>query len=351
MLYGLFPDYPPFVRESALLNHIYKRSAHLPDRFPHVVTGPGDDCAVVRTPSGDLLLATTDQIISGRHFRPGTPVDRIARKLIARSISDLAAMGGRPSWALATGAMPSSYEKADELFDAMLFWGEQFSCPLVGGDIATLDGGGRTPPAGNGAQITAGGRKVAGSFVGKMVLTCSAIGSPHPVRGPVLRSTAKAGDELWVTGKLGGSLHSGRHLAFTPRIREATWLCDYLGPDLHAMIDISDGLGRDAGRVAQASRVDIEIEETLLPRHEDVHDWRSAVSDGEDYELCIAIAPGSLGSDEGRGVFVCPTTGTVLTRVGRVAAGSGGCRLLTRDQQSFDISEAGWEHGAESALT
>ncbi len=98
-------DYPQPVRETTLLSHIFERSKSLADRFAQVVVGPGDDCAVVRTASGDLLLATTDQLISGRHFRPGTPVDRIARKLIARSVSDIAAMGGTPSWALATGGL------------------------------------------------------------------------------------------------------------------------------------------------------------------------------------------------------------------------------------------------------
>jgi thiamine-monophosphate kinase len=338
------------VLESTLLNHIYERSQGLADKFGQVVVGPGDDCAVVRTASDDLLLATTDQIVSGRHFRPGTPVDRIARKLVARSVSDIAAMGGTPSWALCTGAMPSDYDKADELFDAMSQWGERFGCPLVGGDIATLDGAGKSNGTSSRPQVTAGGQKVVPSFVGKMVLTCTVVGTPHPVRGPVLRSTAKPGDEIWVTGRLGGSLHSGRHLAFSPRLREGGWLCDYLGPDLHAMIDISDGLGRDAGRVAAASGVRIEIDEERLPLNEDVHDWRAGVSDGEDYELCFAIAPGALGS---MGRFVCRASGTVLTHVG-VAVGRGGrggapgCVLRSRDGSEINIAELGWEHGAPS---
>jgi thiamine-monophosphate kinase len=144
----------------------------------------------------------------------------------------------------------------------------------------------------------------------------------------------------------GGSLHSGRHLAFVPRTREGAWLCDYLGPDLHAMIDISDGLGRDAGRLAVASGVRIEMEERLLPLHEDVHDWRAGVSDGEDYELCFSVAPGALGSS---GKFVCLTSGTLMTRVGHAearASGAPGCRLLRRDGRRLDITEAGWEHGA-----
>lgn len=338
------------MRESELLNHIYQRSIGLTAAFGHVVVGPGDDCAVVRTHSGDTLLATTDQIISGRHFRPGTPIDRIARKLIARSVSDIAAMGGTPSWALATGAMPSDYEHANELFDAMARWGERFGCPLVGGDIASLDGPSRVNASNGRPQVSVGGQRVVPSFIGRMVLTSTIVGTPHPEHGPVLRSTARPGDEVWVTGRLGGSLHSGRHLAFYPRIREGRWLCEYLGPDLHAMIDLSDGLGRDAGRIAVASGVRIEVDEASLPMHEDVHDWREAVSDGEDYELCFTVAPGSLGID---GAFTCPQTGTPLTRIGRVANESGAppaCWLTTRDAEHVDITEAGWDHGDHSAV-
>jgi thiamine-monophosphate kinase len=329
------------VQESQLLEHIYERSRLLPERFGQVLVGPGDDCAVVATPGGGVVLATTDQIISGRHFRPGTPVDRIARKLIARSVSDIAAMGGTPSWALATGALPSDYEHADQLFDAMATWGARFGCPLVGGDIATLDGG-RTNGNAKRPQVSVGGQKVTPSFVGKMVLTCTVIGTPHPTRGPVLRSAARPGDEVWVSGRLGGSLHSGRHLAFAPRVREGRWLCDYLAGDLHAMIDISDGLGRDAGRIATASGVRLAIDEPRLPLHEDVHTWRNAVGDGEDYELCFCIEPGSLGID---GHAVCRDTGTPLTRVGRVETGAPGSFLHLRSGEVVELTEVGWDHG------
>jgi thiamine-monophosphate kinase len=180
-----------------------------------------------------------------------------------------------------------------------------------------------------------------------MVLTCTVVGTAHPERGPVLRSTARPGDEVWVTGRLGGSLHSGRHLAFTPRVREGAWLCGYLGPDLHAMIDLSDGLGRDAGRIGVASGLSIDIEEPLVPMHEDVHDWRSALGDGEDYELCFTVEAGSLGTDAS---FVCRDTGTMLTRIGRAVHthGAPGSRLITKAGQPVNVTECGWEHGEPS---
>lgn len=297
----------------------------------HVAVGPGDDCAVVRSSSGDLLLITVDQLIEGTHFLPGSAVDRIARKLIARSVSDIAAMGGSPAWALATGALPAQYPRADQLFDAMSKWARHFGCPLVGGDIAFL-----SAASGRNTSIHVDGKPVDAD--GRLVLTCTVAGSPHPRRGPVLRSGAKVGDEVWVTGRLGGSFESGRHFTFEPRVREGLWLCEHLGDSLHAMIDLSDGLGRDAGRVAAASKARIELNAVGLPVHENVFSWQQAVGDGEDYELCFTIAPGIDMPPE------CPHTGTTLTRIGRVALGEG-CVIIDPENKLVDATEMGWDHG------
>lgn len=298
------------MRESELLAHIADRSADLAARFPGVVVGPGDDCAVVRA-EGDLLL-TVDQLVAGRHFEPGTLVELIARKAVARSVSDIAAMGGTPRWGLATGLLPRGYEQADALFDAMARWGREFGAPLVGGDVATWDGG--------------------------LVITCTVGGAVHPRRGAVLRSGARVGDELWVTGRIGGSLGSGRHLEFTPRVKEGQWLCDTLGTDLHAMIDVSDGVGIDAGRIAAASGVGVEIELENVPRHEGVEAALRAIGDGEDYELLFAVKAGARLPD------VAPT-GTQLTRIGRVVAGpAGSCIAIDAGGKRIDVSRQGWEH-------
>ena len=298
------------MRESELLAHIYDRSRGLTDSFAEVVVGPGDDCAVLRSASGDLTLLSVDQLIEGRHFEPGTPLDRIAYKALARSISDLAAMGGRPTAALATAALPESFQDADALFDEMHRVAADFACPLVGGDIALT--------------------------TGPLSLTVSVVGSPHAERGPVLRSDARVGDAVCVTGRLGGSFKSGRHLGFTPRLAEGAWLCDALGDRLGAMIDLSDGLGRDAGRIALASGVAFELDAPLIPCHPDVADALAAVSDGEDYELCFT----ARGEVPNRG----PHTGTAITRVGRVVAGSG-CTLRLESGEVLDASQFGWEHG------
>jgi len=308
------------MRESELLAHIYARSAELRARFPQVVVGPGHDCAAVAAPGGPLLLKV-DQIVSGRHYRPfpATPLDLIARKAVARAVSDIAAAGGSPLAAMAAAALPADFAHANELFDAMSRWAAHFGCPLVGGDIAALPTG----------QIAA-------------VLSVSVVGSPHPVRGPVLRSGARPGDGIYVTSRLGGSLEKstglGRHLTFEPRLVESRWLCDTLGAGLHAMMDVSDGLGRDGGRLAKASGVRIRIDAGAIPRHEGVPDWRTAAAGGEDYELLFAAAEGAALP------AACPATGTPITRIGTALAGTG-CVVADAGKE-IDVSEMGWEHGA-----
>lgn len=294
------------MREDELLAHIYARSAALAKEHPHIQVGPGDDCAVISAPSP--LLLKVDQLVSGVHFRPDTPPDLIARKAIARAVSDIAAMGGSPSCALAGAALPASFPEPDLLFDRMAHWARHWGCPLVGGDIAS-------------APVLA--------------LSVTIVGTPHPQRGPVLRSGAMPGDTLYVTGPLGASLDPatgrGPHLEFEPRLAEARALCDALGPRLRAMMDISDGLGVDAARLAAASRVRIEIDAARVPLRPAAADWLSAAADGEDYEL-LFTAPEVPGAP----VPVHP--------IGRVLSGQG-CVFLT-PEGPVDASRFGWVHGA-----
>ena len=314
------------MRESDLLSHIYARSADLSARFPHVILGPGDDCAVIAPPAGRRMLAAVDHLIEGRHFAApagrATSLDAIARKAVARSVSDIAAMGGGlEEWgiALATAALPHDFPQrdADGLFDRMQHWAEHWRCPLVGGDAATF---------GQGASA------------GPLTLTVTVMGLAHGPRGPVLRSAAREGDSVYVTGAIGGSLGSGRHLSFEPRLREARELCDVLGADLHAMIDISDGLGRDAGRIAAASGVTIELDAAALPCHAG-SDWRAALRDGEDYELLFTARASAPA--------IC--AGTRVTRIGVVRAATPGdephrCLVRAPGGAIIDVTSEGWDH-------
>ncbi len=307
------------MRESDLLRHIYARSAGVsgPGDGP-IIVGPGDDCAVIR---GDgLLLVTVDQLVEGRHFLLSAAgqgesgqLDRVARKALARSVSDIAAMGGRPMAALAAACYRQGFGGADQLFDAMHRWAAHWGCPLIGGDIATHDG--------------------------PLVLSVTVIGTAHEARGPVLRSGARVGDAVYITGRLGGSLESGRHMDFEPRTAEGQWLAGTLGERLHAMMDISDGLGRDGGRMAEASGVRIEIESSLVPRHHGVPSWERAVSDGEDYELLFTADP------EWEATPTAGDAGALISRIGSVVHGSG-CVVRSESGAWIEVGEHGWEHGA-----
>jgi thiamine-monophosphate kinase len=329
------------MRESELLGQIYAASTGLSRRYPDVVVGPGDDCAVVGVGpqvgvarAGRLLL-TVDQLIEGRHYLPETSLDLVARKAVARSVSDIAAMAGEPRWALATAALPRDDatwpgHRAHELFEAMRRWAERWGCPLVGGDIATTERG--TP----------------------VVLTLTIGGDVHPTRGPVLRSGARPGDEVWMSGVVGSSLPSARHLTFEPRLVEARWLATSLGERLHAMIDLSDGLGRDAARVALASGVRLELDATSFPLADAARSPLDSARDGEDYELLFCIEPGALGArssvdvpgsegESGTGTGASLHATTRLTRIGRVVEGRG-CVIVDQAGRAWDATELGWDH-------
>jgi thiamine-monophosphate kinase len=290
-------------------------------RFPGVLLGPGDDCALV-DPRGPVLL-TVDHVVAGRHVPEWSAggvsdalIDLTARKAMARSISDIAAMAGTPIASLATACLPAwlSQSSANALFDRMKFWAERWHAPLVGGDIASL----------------------AANQPGPLVLTSTVLGRPHATRGPVLRSGARIGDGVYVTGALGGSLASGRHATFEPRVTEARALADTLGPDLTAMMDLSDGLGLDGARLARASGVRLELDARALPLHADVVETMAAIADGEDYELLFtarSMPPASLSAG-----------GPVpVTRIGTVVAGEPGCWLRT-ESGLIDASRLGWDH-------
>jgi len=304
------------VRENELLDHIYRRSAGLSQGWPAVVVGPGDDCAVVREGGGGLTLLKVDQLVEGRHYRSGTDPALIARKAIARPLSDLAAMAGVPRAALVAAVLPDGFSGADELFDHLSRASRGLGCPLVGGDLSS---GPRGAP---------------------LVLSVTMVGEPHAVRGPVLRSGARPGDRVYVSGVLGGSFDpatgGGRHLTFEPRIELATELATTLGDELTAMMDLSDGLGIDGDRLSRASGVKMLIEMHRVPAHPDACGVASILGDGEDYELLFTAGPGVTVPNE--------LAGVTLSMIGTVVEGAG-C-LVQGEDGWRDAGGYGFEHGA-----
>ncbi|CAN5820374.1 thiamine-phosphate kinase [soil metagenome] len=301
------------MQESRLLERVEALRSGSQGFGAGVVVGPGDDCAALRLDG--LTLVTVDQLIEGRHFAPGTAPRLIAHKAIARSVSDIAAMAGRPVACVVTAAFAegTTQEWAEELFDAVHAAGLALACPVIGGDIARMARG------------------------GALTLTCTALGMAHAARGAVLRSGARAGDDVYVTGAIGGSFASGRHLEFEPRVRAGIALADALGEDLHAMIDISDGLGRDAGRVARVSSVRIEIEGARVPLHAGVVEVMQAAGEGEDYELLFTAAAGSGARIEAL------DAGVAITRIGLVVSGAG-CVIIGGDGRGHGVTDLGWDH-------
>jgi len=228
----------------------------------NLIVGPGDDCAVVKAPGGrELLLLKTDCVVEGIHYLPDDDPARVGRKAINRAISDIAAMGGEPHYALVTifspPEVPVAYWKA--LYEGLGAAAERHSIGVVGGETT------RAPM-----------KAVSVSLVGKV-----------ESQRLLLRSTGKPTDRLFVTGTLGGSL-AGKHLDFEPRLAESRWL----GAHGHAraMMDLSDGLASDLPRLAAASQCGFVIDSTAIPRNPR-RTLHQALTDGEDYELLFATPP------------------------------------------------------------
>lgn len=301
------------MRESDFHAHLAANASRFP---PLVRLGPGDDCAVLDRPGDELQLITTDQLISGRHYDPtATPVHLIARKAIARSISDIAAMAGEPMAFVCTACLSDAdAESAACLYDALAHWADYFACPLVGGDYAT---GPHT------------------------VLTTTVLGTaPRQAPGPILRSGARDGDLVWVTGRIGASLETGHHLTFEPRIQAARELRRLLGQQFHAAIDISDGLGRDAARVGFASNVNLSLQASEIPLRVATRSVMESIADGEDYELLFCTAPGvKLPSQLEDGTPI-----HCLGSVEAVGERAPGASMTLGDGTTVDLHERGWDH-------
>jgi thiamine-monophosphate kinase len=285
-----------------------------------VRVGIGDDCAVLDLQPGASLLATTDLLLEDVHFRRrwAEPAD-IGWKSLAVNLSDIAAMGGRPRWALVALACPegTAAEEIEAFYEGAMALARLHDVEIVGGDTSAS-------PAGWMINVTLLGEAVA----------------------PRLRSTARAGDAVAVTGAVGRSaaglavleretapagveaVHlaemTGAHLRPQPRVREGAWLAAAGG--VSAMMDLSDGLGIDLPRLLAESGVGASIEVDRLPIDEatravaaalgaDATAW--ATGGGEDYELLLTCEPAALARLQGGLAEAC---GTRLTSIGQVTA-------------------------------
>lgn len=292
---------------------------HVP-ASPHLRHGIGDDAAVLRWTGGDDIVATTDAIMDGIDFHVAQArPEQIGHKALGVNLSDLAAMAAEPVAALVSLVLPraGALELAKGVYRGMLPLAERFDVAIAGGDTNTWDG----PLA---ISVTALGRVTE--------------------RGPLLRSGARAGDVLLVTGALGGSL-LGRHLAVEPRVREALTL--HGAYDLHAAMDISDGLALDASRLADASGCGAALDLASIPVSDAAMrmaassgrtPWDHALGDGEDFELLLAAPP----SEAHRLVRDQPL-GVPVTRIGQFIA-ERGLWYQGKDGTLQPLPATGYEH-------
>jgi thiamine-monophosphate kinase len=269
---------------------------------PRVLIGPGDDCAVLPPPPREWLV-TTDVLMDGTDFHLQECGGFVAgRKAMAVNLSDIAAMAGRPFAAVVGVVLPRNNPGlADELDRGIRSVADGFNVALAGGDTNSWDG--------------------------KLVISVTVFGDATG-RGPVLRSGARPGDGVFVTGPVGGSL-LGRHLNPQPRIHEAILM--HATCDLHAMADISDGLAADLQHILEASGVGADLDPSLIPVHADAvarsyYTDRTpldhALNDGEDFEL----------------VFTAPGTVPGAIRIGTITATPG----LTL--AGVPYTPTGWQH-------
>ncbi|MHC4916260.1 MAG: thiamine-phosphate kinase [Planctomycetota bacterium] len=304
------------MRELELIEYICRRGLRGAGRG-RVRVGPGDDCAVLGPPRrGRELLLKTDGLVAGVHFdRRARPVE-VGYKAICRPLSDVAACGGSPVAAVVfvalnrnhSGAWARGFQRGLEKA------GRLFGCPTVGGDVSG----------------TRGPTTIATGLLGEVK------------RGrALLRSGARPGDRIFVTGRLGGSI-LGKHLRFAPRLEEGRLLSAFRG--VGACIDVSDGLARDLAHVLKESGgLGAEIRAESVPvsaaaRRLKGDALKHALSDGEDYELLFTVRPARAAALARRWKFR-----TRLTEIGEVLPKRGGVWLIT-GRGRRRLKPRGWEH-------
>jgi thiamine-monophosphate kinase len=295
-----------------------------------VLIGPGDDTAAVAWPAVPCLV-TTDMLLEGSCFLlDGSPIQvpgiaaasprRVGRKAMAVNLSDIAAMAGVPVAAVVSVGLPKRGGRAlaEELYLGLREVADAFDTAIVGGDTNTWDG--------------------------PLVINVTVLGQPGP-GGVVRRSGARPGDWLLVTGALGGSIR-GKHLDFTPRVREALALAALV--PLHAMIDISDGLAADVAKLCGESHCGAVLWADRIPISADaraVTDGRTplehALGDGEDFELAFAVSP----EDGRRLVSEQLVPGVTLAAVGTCVEQPG--LWLEEAGQRRELAALGWVHEME----
>ncbi len=311
-----------------------------------VVMGIGDDVAILDCGGEDWLLAKVDSQVEGTHYRTDLITPRqLGRRALAINLSDIAAVGGRPTHALVSLALQADTDVAwvDELYRGLREEGDRFGVVVVGGNMASSPGQ---------------------AFIDVIVL--GSVQRDHAI----LRAGARPGDSVLVSGRLGDSAAGlrllldaslqvseaerepllARHLTPVPRLLESAVIA---GSGLAtAMIDLSDGLSSDIGHVCERSAVGVRLWEEQLPisagaRHVaelcNEPGWRLALNGGEDYELCFTAPAADAGRLPAR---IEKQTGTAVTVVGEILPKDEGRWFVLKDGREVELGAGGWDHFA-----
>lgn len=304
-------------------------------RHFHPLAGEGsldlrDDAALIPARPGFELVVSTDTIVENVHFLSDDPAETVSRKLLRVNLSDCAAMGATPfGYFMNVCRPPDRDDRWFESFAAGLAEDQQlFGIHLLGGDTTGIKG-----------PLVLGVTILAWTVAGKAIR----------------RTTAKPGDDVWVTGTIGdaalgllarrgelpdpdGFLGS-RYQLPQPRLGVAT------APIVHAGMDISDGLLQDCGHLANESQVNIIIESPLIPLSKQVKAagadyWPLCLTGGDDYELLLTAPPQNTDALRQQAA----AAGTDITRIGRVTAGTGEVQLLDANGEAIELAQRGWQH-------
>jgi thiamine-monophosphate kinase len=304
------------MREFELIESIRRANAGL---GTSVTVPPGDDLGMISLAGGVSILSGVDQVVAGVHLPLDASPEDHGRKVINRSLSDVAAMAAIPVGFILSATLPGdlmvSEGWAERFADAARDAASTHQAPIFGGDVATF-----------------------GGSEGVFVASATVLAVPDPKMGGrvVLRSGARAGDLVCVSGCFGGSLKSdgrGHHLEFQPRIDFALALHRSIGPRLTSMIDVSDGLAADAAHLGRESGVGVLLRADDVPRRGDATAIR-ALTDGEDYELCFTVSPDGPVPES--------LSGVPITRIGIIEEGDG--MKITDGGVTLVLERDGWEH-------
>lgn len=311
------------------------KQQHRGRKVPGLLVDIGDDAAAFEAiPSQDAdvpkqigaWVVTTDGIADGSHFDWNKhSLREIGHKAMAVNLSDLAAMAALPAFALVTFNIPELFELRDveELYLGIQTTGEKYGCHVIGGDT--------------------------NRWAGRLAISVTAIGraTPGPDGSPhlCLKSDARPGDVVFVTGPLGGSI-LGRHLSFEPRVDLAVKLNRKYS--IHAMTDISDSLTRDLADIAEASDVGFTLDAERIPISDSSQAMAAtcpgksalehALYDGEDFELLFTVDPSTAVAIESDRDLAGG-----IVRIGTID-GHSGARILDRDQGVQDLVIRGYDH-------